>query len=248
MLQKGLIRPNNSPFSSPVLLVKENDGSWQFCVDYRAFNALSVKDRFPIPAVDEFLDELEGAYCFSKLDLLQGYHQIRMYSGDISKTAFCTHHSHYKFRVMPFGLCNAPSSLQATVNALFRPFLQRFIIVFFDDILVYSGSLAEHLTYLEVVFQVLLAHQFVLKLSKCCFAQTQVEYLGHVVSNEGVKPVASKVEAKPNGQFLVRPGLFVASWDLPASIGVSLEAMPPLLHPWSTLLHKNVSIGLNKPK
>ncbi|XP_028215187.1 uncharacterized protein LOC114397318 [Glycine soja] len=177
MLQKGLIRPSNSPFSSPVLLVKKQDGSWRFCVDYRALNALTIKDRFPIPTVDELLDELGGAHYFSKLDLLQGYHQIRMCPEDISKTAFRTHHDHYEFRVMSFGLCNAPSSFQATMNAIFRPYLRRFIIVFFDDILVYSASLTEHLNHLEITFQ------------------NRVEYLSHIVSSEGVKPVTSKVEA-----------------------------------------------------
>ena len=195
MHQKGLIQPSNSPFSSPVLLVKKHDGTWHFCVDYRALNSLTMKDRFSLPTIDELLDELGDARYFSKLDLLQGYHQIRMHSGDISKTAFRTHHGHYEFRVMPFGLCNAPSSFQATMNSLFRPYLHRFIIVFFDDILIYSTTFAEHLTHLEVAFQVLLSHQFVLKLSKCFFAQAQVEYLGHMVSFAGVQPVPSKISA-----------------------------------------------------
>lgn len=174
-------------------------------MDYRALNALTIKDRFPIPTVDELLDELGGAHCFSKLDLLQGYHQIRMYPEDISKIAFRTHQGHYEFRLMPFGLCNAPLSFQATMNVIFQPYLRHFVIVFFDDILVYSGSMAEHLTHLEVTFQVLLVHQFVLKLSKCFFAQNQVEYLGHVVSSKGVKPVASKVGA-------------ILQWPIPHSI------------------------------
>jgi len=195
MLQKGLIRSSTSPFSSPVLLVKKHDDTWNFCVDYRALNALTIKYRFPIPTIDELLDELGGASWFSKLDLLQGYHPIRMHEDDICKTVFRTHHGHYEFKVMSFGLCNASSSFQATMNVLFRPYLRHFIIVFFDDILIYSHSFNDHLTHLEQVFQLLFQGQFVLKISKCSFAHTQVEYLGHVVSYQGVQPVASQVQA-----------------------------------------------------
>ena len=195
MLQKGLIQPNTSPFSSPMLLVKKHDGTWRFCVDYRALNAITIRDRFPIPTIDELLDELGGVTCFSKLDLLQGYHQIRMHTADVPKTAFRTHHGHYEFRVMPFGLCNAPSSFQATMNKIFQPYLRQLVIVFFDDILLYSASFADHLLHLEIAFQVLSDNQFFLKLTKCFFSQSQVEYLDHLVSHMGVEPLASKIES-----------------------------------------------------
>jgi hypothetical protein len=193
LLAQGVITHSNSAFASPVILVRKSDQTSQLVVNYRHLNALTEKGKYPVPVIDELLDELAGARWFSKLDLRAGYHQIRLAPGEEFKTAFQTHQGYYEFRVMAFGLTGAPATFQHAMNASLAPVLRKFALVFFDDILIYSTTYDQHLVHIRAVLEILKKGKWQVKASKCAFAQQKIAYLGHVISGEGVSTDSSKI-------------------------------------------------------
>ena len=183
LLKLGYIRPSNSSFASPVLFVKKPDGSLRLCVDYRALNKLTIKNKYPLPLIEDLVDRLHNARYFSKIDLKSGYWQIRVKDEDINKTAFRTRYGMFEWLVMPFGLANAPSVFQRIMNEIFRNYLDDFIIVYLDDILIYSRSKEEHEKHLDTVFQILRKNRFYASEAKCEFYKKKINFLGFNIEN-----------------------------------------------------------------
>lgn len=195
LLAKGCIKPSVSPWGVPVLFVKKKDGSLRLCIDYRQLNKVTVKNMYPLPRIDDLFDQVKGARVFSKIDLKSGYHQLHIREEDIHKTAFQTCYGHYEFKLVPFGLTNAPSVFMSLMNGVFRRYLDHFVVVFLDDILVYSKSMEEHEEHLWLVLQCLRENQLYANLANCEFFQTEIQYLGHVISGDGISVDPAKIQA-----------------------------------------------------
>lgn len=195
LLESGFIQASKSPFGAPIIFVPKKNGKLRMCVDYRALNAITVKNRYPLPRIDELLDRLQGASVFTKLDLQSGYWQIRIKEEDVSKTAFRTRYGHYEWKVLPFGLTNAPATFQALMNRVFHPYMDQFVVVYLDDILVFSKTPEEHVRHLEAVLTVLEQNELYVGADKCAFGVPQVDFLGHVVSGAGVQPDGAKIQS-----------------------------------------------------
>ncbi|GJS77742.1 reverse transcriptase domain-containing protein [Tanacetum coccineum] len=192
---KGFIRPSSSPWGAPVLFVKKKDGSFRMCIDYRELNKLTVKNRYPLPRIDDLFDQLQGSSVYSKIDLRSGYHQLRVREEDIPKTAFRTRYGHYEFQVMPFGLTNAPAVFMDLMNRVCKPYLDKFVIVFIDDILIYSKNKQEHEEHLKLILELLKKEELYAKFSKCEFWIPKVQFLGHVIDSEGIHVDPAKIES-----------------------------------------------------
>ncbi|GKA06318.1 putative reverse transcriptase domain-containing protein [Tanacetum coccineum] len=193
--EKGFIRPSSSTWGAPVLFVKKKDGSFRMCIDYRELNKLTVKNRYPLLRINDLFNQLQGSSVYSKINLRSGYHQLRVRDEDIPKTAFRTRYGHYEFQVMPFGLTNAPTVFMDLMNRVCRPYLDKFVIVFIDDILIYSKTKEEHDAHLRQILELLKKEELYAKFSKCDFWLSKVQFLRHVIDSECIHVDPAKIES-----------------------------------------------------
>ena len=205
LLEAGFIKPSKAPYRAPILFQKKRDGSLRLCIDYRALNKVTIKNIYPIPLIADLFDQLGQAKYFSKLDLRSGYYQVRIAEGDEPKTACVTRYGAFEFKVMPFGLTNAPATFCTLMNHIFHPYLDRFVVVYLDDIVVYSNTLEEHAEHLRTVFRVLQENKLYVKREKCSFAKPEVEFLGHKITDGKLIMDKAKVKA-------------IAEWEAPTKV------------------------------
>eukprot|EP00833_Pecoramyces_ruminatium_P007356 jgi/Orpsp1_1/1181388/evm.model.c7180000077042.1 len=201
LIDKNLIEPSHSPWSSPVVLVQKKNGKWRLCIDFRKLNNVTVKDAYALPKIREIFDALKDAKIFSTIDLFSGYHQIPMWDEDMEKTSFTTKFGNYYFKVMPFGLTNAPATFQREMNRIFFKLINECVQIFIDDVIIYSGNFSNHLIDLSKVFEILRENKLKVNIEKCCFCQPEIDALGHRVTTDGLLPLSKKVESIKNAEF-----------------------------------------------
>ncbi|GJX65259.1 putative nucleotidyltransferase, ribonuclease H [Tanacetum coccineum] len=236
---KGFIRPSHSPWGAPVLFVKKKDGSFRMCIDYRELNKLTIKNRYPLPRIDDLFDQLQGARYFSKIDLRSGYHQLRVHDDDISKTAFRTRYGHFEFTVMPFGLTNAPAVFMDLMNRVCKPYLDKFVIVFIDDILIYSKTKEDHENHLRLMLDLLRKEKLYAKFSKCEFWLQEVHFLGHVVNHDGIHVDPSKIEAVKSWKAPTTPSKVRSFLGLAGYYRRFIKNFSKIAKPLTSLTQKN---------
>ncbi|GJV18506.1 putative reverse transcriptase domain-containing protein [Tanacetum coccineum] len=236
---KGFIRPSSSPWGAPILFVKKKDGSFRMCIDYRELNKLTVKNRYPLPRIDDLFDQLQGSSIYSKIDLRSGYHQLRVREEDIPKTAFRTRYGHYEFQVMPFGLTNAPAVFMDLMNRVCKPYLDKFVIVFIDDILIYSRNEKEHEEHLKTILELLKKEELYAKFSKCEFWINTVKFLGHVIDSSGIHVDPAKIEAVKNWASPTTPSEIRQFLGLAGYYRRFIEGFSKIAKPMTELTQKN---------
>jgi hypothetical protein len=236
--EAGYIRPSSSPWGAPVLFIQKKDGSQRMCVDYRSLNNVTAKNKYLLPRIEDLFDQMRGAKVFSKIDLRSGYHQMRIRPSDIPKTAFSTRYGLYEFTVMSFGLTNAPAYFMNLMNKVFMEYLDRFVVVFIDDILIYSKSDSDHEEHLRLVLQKLQDNQLYAKYSKCEFWIGEVSFLGHIISNGGISVDPTKVKEIMEWRV---PTTFTEIWSFLGLAGYYrrfIEGFSKIAKPMTSLLEK----------
>jgi len=198
LLEDGIISPSESPWSAPVVIVKKKNGKLRLCVDYRQLNAVTIRDQYPLPRIDELLDSFKDCHYFSTIDLASGFWQVEMKPEDKPKTAFITKQGLFEFNVMPFGLTNAPATFQRLMNTVFREYIDKFIVVYIDDTTIYSKTFEEHLIHLRMTFDKLRQAGLKVQPDKCHFGKTSLPFLGYIIGKDGIKPDPAKVEKVQN--------------------------------------------------
>ncbi|GJS65500.1 putative nucleotidyltransferase, ribonuclease H [Tanacetum coccineum] len=241
LTDRGFIRPSTSPWGAPVLFVKKKDGSFRMCIDYRELNKLTIKNRYPLPRIDDLFDQLQGSSVYSKIDLRSGYHQLRVREEDIPKTAFRTRYGHYEFQVMPFGLTNAPAVFMDLMNRVCKPYLDKFVIVFIDDILIYSRNEEEHANHLRIILELLRKEKLYAKFSKCDFWIHIVQFLGHLIDSQGLHVDPAKIEAVKNWTSPTTPTEVRQFLGLAGYYRRFIEGFSKIAKPLTKLTQKNKS-------